>query len=102
MRDVFIDRDTARVGLYQSLLENAGIACFIRNFHDGGGIAPTLDDPTLCVTHDADYPRAWEIIMGAIDAGPAAAGPDWQCRHCGETVPGTLGACWNCDSARRA
>ena len=100
MRDVFTGRETAQVGLYQSMLENAGIPCFIRNQHDGGSLSGFFG-PTLCVTLDEDYARAVEIIASAT-AGESASGPDWKCPDCGADVPDTFDSCWRCSASRPA
>ena len=99
MREVYADTDSALVGLYQSVLAGAGIRCFVRGYHDGyTGIAGIVT-PTLCITEDADYPRALELLREA-QAGEAAARPDWTCPECGEEVPGSFDVCWKCGEER--
>ena len=99
MREVYVDSDSALVGLYQSVLTGAGIRCFVRGYHDGyTGIAGIVT-PTLCITDDADYPRALELLREA-QAGETAARPDWTCVDCGEEVPGSFDVCWKCGEER--
>jgi hypothetical protein len=104
MKEVFRASSPARVSLYQSVLENAGICCFVLNETSqqsipGGAIVAffPLPDfwPTLCVTNDDDYPLAMNLLRDVKDAG-AVTSPEWICPQCNETVPGHFGDCWNC------
>ena len=101
MRQVFVNEDHARVGLYQSLLEEAGISTFIRNGYGNtvGGMPSPLFFPALCVVNDEDYPRALQILGDAVDQ-PATPLADWGCPKCGEEVPGTFDSCWHCGTLR--
>ena len=100
MKEVFRASSPARVGICQSVLENAGISCFVRNETaqqsiPGGLIVAffPLPDfwPTLCVVHDDDYPAAMEILRDVNDS-EAAPQPEWRCPRCGETVPAHFAA----------
>jgi hypothetical protein len=97
MREVFVNQDHARVGLYESILKDAGIPTFIRN-----QLANNITDlpspvffPALCVVNDEDYDRAMEILR-EVYYTPAEKAEDWKCPQCGEDVPGTFGSCWQC------
>ena len=96
VRAIFTDWDRARLGLYQSVLESAGIRCFIRGYHDDYG-----GTPTLCVTDDPDFPRAWELLRQMRSPEPTVAA-DWTCPTCGEAVPGNFEGCWQCGEDRPA
>jgi hypothetical protein len=99
---VFFDREPARVGYFQSVLENAGIASFIRNQHTNYTMADmpsALFFPVLCVVNDEDFARATELIREVRDGTPAGL-PDWACAGCGESVPGGFDLCWNCGFER--
>jgi hypothetical protein len=76
MKEVFRDCDQTRVDLRRSILESAGIPCFVRNAatHNAivGGLAVAffpLPDffPTLCVVNDEDYGEALDILQGNAD-----------------------------------
>lgn len=73
MKEVFRDCDQTRVDLRRSILESAGIRCFVRNesTHNAivGGLAVAffpLPDffPTLCIVDDDEYEDAMEILRG--------------------------------------
>ena len=101
MRDLYSGNDTTLGGYYQSVLESAGVPCFVRNFYDGYSSISSVSTPTLCVTHDEDYDRAVEILRQTRPAEPANR-PDWTCPECGEEVPGTFDSCWKCGAERPA
>ena len=94
MREVIGTWDRARLGWYESVLESAGIRCFIRGYHDDYGGAPTL-----CVADDADFRPAVEILR-QVRALETAVTADWSCPACGEQVPGNFDVCWNCGEDR--
>src|SRR5215204_1038441 len=101
MREIFVNQDHARVGFYKSILDDAGIASFIRN-----ELANNITDmpspiffPALCVVHDEDYDKALALLREVYYAAPSNA-PDWRCPKCNEEVPGNFDACWHCDAPR--
>jgi hypothetical protein len=105
MKEVFRAPSPAQVAVRQALLEDAGMACFVRNETmqqaiPGGlmvALFPLPDFwPTLCVIDDVDYPDAMELLRP--DGSRARPGLEWVCANCGEPVPGNFNACWNCDS----
>ena len=55
---------------------------------------------------DAAQPIVAGFIARLSDTRAAADAPpplsDWRCPRCGETVDGTLGACWLCSTERPA
>jgi hypothetical protein len=76
MKEVFRDCDPTRVDLRRSLLEAAGLRCFVRNAatHNAivGGLAVAFFPlpeffPTLCIVDDEDYAEAMEILRGNDD-----------------------------------
>ncbi len=85
------------MGYYQSVLESAGIPCFIRNYNDPYNSLTC----TLCVTYDEDYERALETLRLSHPEPPSNA-PDWTCPKCGENVPGSFDVCWKCGAERPA
>jgi hypothetical protein len=108
VKEVFRASSPARVSLYKSVLESAGISCFVRNEvmqqAIPGGLAVAflpLPDfwPTLCVVHDEDYVEAMELLQTADCAALSVSdAAEWICPACGETVPTTFASCWNCES----
>jgi len=108
MKEVYSNRDFEQVALRRTVLEAAGIPCIIRNetncqFMLGVGsllafVLPVPEWwPNLCVINDEDLPEACELLQTGGEPSETAA---WQCAKCGEEVPGTLGACWNCQIER--
>ncbi len=108
MREVSVHRDPAIVGFHKSILESAGIACFIRNEHSSaslgagmmGLVQSHLFDPTLCIVDDERFEEAVKMIQSCNGAtAPGEARADWKCPVCGEEVPGNFDTCWNCPEA---
>jgi hypothetical protein len=102
MKEVFVHPDPTRVGFYQSVLEEAGIPCFIRGEFGSTSLASrksTFFSPALCVLHDEDEERA-KAILSERQNPPLAQGPDWSCPGCHEAVPDSFGSCWNCGALR--
>ncbi len=99
MIEVFSHADSAIVGFYRSLLEEAGIRTFFRNeFVSGAEIVAPVFYPAICILDEADEERALEIVRSQ-KLPQAASGPDWVCAACGETVPGNFDLCWNCSAS---
>lgn len=103
MKEVFIDPDPARVGLYKTVLENAGIGCFIRGEYGSTSLASrksTFFAPSLCVLNDEDYDRAKALLAEFAEAPMAVEEQEWTCPACQEAVPGTFDSCWKCGAVR--
>jgi len=107
MKEVFVHNDLTVVGLHKSTLEQAGIACFIRNENTSaslgagflGLVQSPIFDPVLCIADDDRYDEAM-ALLGKGKTAPALPRADWQCPKCGEIVPGNFEICWNCSSAQ--
>lgn len=111
MKEIYSDRDSVRVGHAKSLLEAAGISCFVRNEASGALIGASIAGvlpmfyPVLCVAFDEDYTQARGILKAWLDEQKAnpdnqPESPDWICPHCGETVPAGFDECWSCQTLR--
>jgi hypothetical protein len=107
MKEVFRNADSALVGLYESILEDAGIPSFVYNLGTlqmpAAGLAVAFFPlpiffPTLCVLDDGDYESALRILSPLRAKDPAPVG-DWDCRNCGESVPDNFTNCWKCESS---
>ncbi len=92
MREVFADTDVTIVEFYKGLLDDAGIACFVRNPAMAAADVP----PTLCVMNEADRPRALEVLKANTKL--PAPRPMWTCR-CGGVNPGTFATCGMCGAS---
>jgi hypothetical protein len=102
MREIYSHRDFHQVALRRSVLEAAGIPCFIRNETSyriadafGGFLACFFPIPewwpNLCVIHEEHYIEALQLLRA-----PSASVDHWRCPKCGEEVPLEFDTCWNC------
>lgn len=102
MRDIFWNQDFTLMEHYKGILEEAGIACFIRDESSLAALQVmpgTMSLPVLCISNDEDYDRARTMIRELVQT-PSATLPDWKCANCGETVPGNFDSCWHCGTPR--
>jgi len=98
MIEVYSNADSALVGFYRSLLEDAGIRTYFRNeFVSGVEVVVPVFYPAICVLNEEDEARALQIIREQ-SLTASSTGPDWNCATCGETVPGVFAQCWNCSA----
>jgi len=100
LRKVHTADSIIEIAHLRNLLEQAGIACYVRNERLGGvvGEIPFVECwPELWVLRNGDALNA----RGLIDTARAAVvpSPDWTCRSCGERVEGQFDACWRCSTA---
>ena len=65
MKLVLSSPDIAQIGLAQSILEAAGIACEVRNEAVSQVIPASPFDPELWVLRDADYAEARQLVESA-------------------------------------
>jgi hypothetical protein len=82
---------------FKNLLEQAGIACLIKNRELGGGLGdlPVFDcAPELWVLDDRQEPHAAQLIRDSVR--PPARGALWSCTACGEDNEPQFAACWSC------
>jgi hypothetical protein len=98
MKKVFSSPESAQIGLLKSMLENAGIPCFIKeNF---SGVYPINAFPAeLMIENDADYEKAIALV-NAWQQEPAQPRENWTCPQCGEQLEGQFLVCWNCGTPR--
>lgn len=107
MREIFSHRDVTVLGYYKSILEEEGIASFIRNEH-----SPTLGfgfygmfqrlgflEPVLCIVADDEYERAIEIL-GKHHQPASRDQAEWHCLACKESNPASFEVCWKCQTAK--
>lgn len=101
MKEVYSYYDFARVGYYKSILEEAGIPCFVRNQNaDSGVMGGAYGDtiPSLCVMDPGQHRIAKQIIEAhEFPEEEVVAIPAWKCA-CGEEVPEGFDSCWSCGS----
>lgn len=86
--------------LWQRMLEDAGIACEIRNRYIGAAVGELPADqvaPQLWLRDDRDFARATTLLR-EFRSPPAL--PSWCCFGCGTLVEGQFSQCWNCEAPR--
>lgn len=96
MKKVYTNQNIALVGATKSYLEENNIASQIRNEFSSGvmGDMPFTDVwPELWVAND-DHTQARQLIDALQQH--TVDGPEWFCRQCKETNPGTFEVCWQC------
>lgn len=97
MKRIFTDVDPVLSGFVESLLDNAGIECTVRNQYLSGGVGELPVNecwPEVWVLHDADADTAAEIIERALKKQPTANA--WNCPQCEEQLEGQFAQCWKC------
>lgn len=101
MRDLLTSLDSTRLGFYKSILDEAGIACFIRNETTAQLVNIFIMplQPTLCLLNDADYEQASALLRVHLSSQSAAA-EEWLCAACKESNPASFEVCWNCQAAK--
>ena len=103
MRKVHTAESIIEIAHLRNVLEQAGIACYVRNERLGGaaGEIPFVECwPELWVLRNGDTLNA----RGLIDTARAEAvpSPEWTCRSCGECLEGQFDACWRCSTPGEA
>jgi hypothetical protein len=101
MRDLLTSLDSTRLGYYRSILEEAGIAAFIRNETTAQlvNIFIMPMQPTLCVVNDEDYEAAGALLRSHL-ASDVGAFAEWVCPGCKESNPASFDLCWHCQAAK--
>jgi hypothetical protein len=72
MRELLTSLDWTRLGFYKSVLDEAGIASFIRNEHTAQLINVLIGpcQPSLCVVNDDEYDAAMALLQPHPSAPP--------------------------------
>lgn len=100
MKTVYSAANIALVSIFQRLLDERGIKCWIKNeaLLTGIGEIPPIETwPQLCV-EDEDYSEAKRLVDEALSA--KETDPSWKCDSCGEVIEGQFTECWNCGKSR--
>lgn len=102
MRDLLTSLDSTRLGFYKSILDAAGIPCFIRNETTAQltNIFIMPLQPTLCLINDADYEQAQDLLRPHVAPSGSKSQEEWLCPACKECNPASFEVCWNCLAAR--
>ncbi|MEM7672751.1 MAG: DUF2007 domain-containing protein [Verrucomicrobiota bacterium] len=98
--ELISDYDSAKIGLYKSVLENAGIPVIVKNWESSNITdvpIPALY-PAIFVHTREDLKKGREIL-NSTDSDSDAALEDWVCRSCGETIERQFAECWKCQAS---
>ncbi len=100
MKRVASHESLAYLGHLKNMLEQADIACLIKNEQLSGGLGeiPFLEClPELWILKDEQAARAARLLaeLERVDS----SGPAWTCSACGERNEPQFGACWQCGRA---
>jgi lambda repressor-like predicted transcriptional regulator len=99
MKTVYSAANISLVSIFQSVLEEHGIRCWIKNEYlsAGAGEIPPIECwPQICVDDDV-YPEAQKIVDEALAVKVRAP---WKCDPCGEEIEGQFTECWKCGKSR--
>ncbi len=100
MQTVYSAANISLVSIFQSILEERGITCWIKNeflLAGVGEIPPIESWPQLCV-EDSDYSEAKRIVDETLAAKKMTS--FWKCDSCGENIEDQFTECWNCGKSR--
>lgn len=103
MKKVYTHENRFLVWNAKHLLEEAGIACSVRNEYSSGGVgdlSPFETWPELWVD-DASAERALALIAGLLER-QQESGDEWRCPQCGEMNDSSFELCWKCGHDRNA
>lgn len=85
----------------RNVLENADIACELRNTTLGGGageLPPGDCEPAVWV--ESRQLADAEALLDEVLTGPSRPLQVWACPQCHERLDGVFDACWQCGAAR--
>lgn len=100
MKKLITSTNRTQMYLFKSILEDEGIACFIKNEYPpaAGELPPISATPELWVIDDNHYQQAMAIIQE--NQPPSRPMPSWICTRCGEKLEGQFTACWCCGTPK--
>lgn len=97
MKKIYSTDDKVMAGHLQSILEENGIQCWIKNQSLSGALGelPPIECwPEIWIINDDEYDRANELVQ-SISAPLTKQSADWIC-ECGEVLEGQYQSCWKC------
>lgn len=101
MRELYTSMDSTRIGFYKSILDEAGIACFIQNETTSQvvNMIAMVFQPTLCILDDERYDEAVTLLK-PHQSTTFDTGAEWICPACKESNPASFDICWNCQAEK--
>ena len=101
MIEIYRNHDFSQVGLYQVMLEDAGIETVLRNRNSvtmTTSVPIPSMYPKICVYTSEDAARARELLAVYAESASAELAADWECALCGEGNAGNFTECWSCQA----
>lgn len=101
MIEIYRDHDFSKAGLYQGMLEDAGIETVLRNRNSvtmTTAVPIPSMYPNICVYTPEDATRARELLAVYAESASVEAAADWKCALCGESNEGNFTECWSCQA----
>lgn len=98
MKRVLELADPILAGHLHALLEEAGIACQLRNHFLAGAageLPPNECWPEIWVLEDGHAERARSILDEHLNKETGST-PGWLCNGCGEALEAQFTTCWRC------
>ena len=98
MIEIFRNVSPVKVGHFQSVLEEQGIATLFRN-NNLSVVEATIPAfyPALCIMNEEDHEKALSILKEIIKLEETEINsPDVNCPQCNESNPANFETCWSC------
>ena len=102
MQRIYSSKDVTEIDLLNSLLEENGIPCLVKNQFVGilRGDVPFTDTwPEVWVERDEDADAARALIENA-QKNLESPGPKWTCPNCEEVLESQFESCWKCGTGK--
>ncbi len=98
--EVYRDRDSSKVGLYNGILKDSGIHTVVRNWHGSNIVEVPIPEffPNICVLSKEDYEKSVEILKDYENSDSSGL-EAWTCSQCGEIIDGGFSECWSCQAS---
>ena len=106
MQRFFRHHDRFHVYQVKSILDEAGIPCFVKNELVQGAIGeiPPMDsEPEIWLQDDEWQPKAQRVIKRFYEEQAEISSDnknDWACLHCGQMNEYQFAICWQCQNPR--
>ena len=102
MRKIFSSPIVGEIPQLRSMLESAGIACWVRN-EVTAGLSPEIplaeSTPELWIQDAGRLAEALQI-KADFQSAPTILGAAWKCPKCGELSEPPFTSCWKCGAAK--
>ena len=103
MQKFYSDYNQVKVRQIKSLLDDAGIPCFVKNEYiqgASGEIPPHETLPEVWLVDNAWYAKAQALLEQFEQDLSEYAQEVWHCKKCQEQNEGQFLICWQCQQSR--